>query len=136
MTHEEILAAVQADPALIALVPDTQAIADTLSVGRVSLVSRRIGVGTVMDELGAPEGAALLKQFQGMVATDPVVEFGWFLLEKDNLDVGLSSTRTLFDALLPVEAANKLKALAEVPAPVSEFEVRCALLNDDGTWRV
>lgn len=136
MTHEEIFAAVQADPALVALVPNTQAIADALSVDRKRLIERKIGIGTVMDTLGAETGAALLKQFQGQIATDPVVEFGWFLLEKDNLDVGLPSTRAMLDSKLPAEASVKLKALAETSDPVSEFEVRCALLNNDGTWKV
>jgi len=136
MIHEEILAAVQTDPALVALVPDTQAIADALSAGRTKTVERMAELGTPMKYLGAEAGAALLDQMETLAATSPTVKWGFKLLERGQLDLGLDSTRAMLDTLLPAEAAAVLKSLAEVADPVSEFDVRCALLNNDGTWRV
>ena len=88
-------------------------IAELLNAPQVVLVERMIGVGTVMDALGPADGAALLASFEAQVATDPVVKYGWFLLERERLDVGLASTRAMLDALLPAEAAAVLKGLAE-----------------------
>lgn len=136
MTHAEILQAVQADSALAALIPDTQAIAAALSVGRAAITERYIGIGTVLDVLGPVNGAALLEQFETLAASDIVVKWGWKLLEKQMLDVGLDSTRQFLQSALPVDAATALLSLAERPDPVSEIDVRRALLADDGTWRV
>lgn len=140
MTREEILVAVQARPDLIAMLPDTQAIADALSLDRKKTIERMAELGTPMKYLGAEAGAALLDTMEALSATNPTVKWGFKLLEKGQLDLGLESTRQMLDALLPVEtygaAASVLKGLAEVPDPVSEFDVRCALLNDNGTWRV
>jgi len=88
-------------------------IAALLNESKVVLVERMIGIGTVMDALGPADGAALLASFEAQVATDPVVKYGWFLLERERLDVGLASTRAMLDELLPVEAASVLKGLAE-----------------------
>jgi len=88
-------------------------IAALLNAPQTVLVERMIGIGTVMDALGPADGAALLASFEAHVTTDPVVKYGWFLLERERLDVGLASTRTMLDALLPVEAATVLKGLAE-----------------------
>ena len=88
-------------------------IAALLNEPQTVLVERMIGIGTVMDALGPADGAALLASFEAQVTTDTVVKYGWFLLERERLDVGLASTRTMLDALLPVEAASVLKGLAE-----------------------
>lgn len=88
-------------------------IAALLNEPKTVLVERMIGIGTVMDALGPADGAALLASFEAQVTTDPVVKYGWFLLERERLDVGLASTRVMLDALLPVEAATTLKGLAE-----------------------
>ena len=104
-------------------------IAALLNVPQTVIVERMIGIGTVMDALGPADGAALLASFEAQVATDPVVKYGWFLLERERLDVGLASTRTMLDALLPVEAATVLKGLAEqtVTAGATWQQVRDAL---------
>lgn len=100
-------------------------IAALLNAPQTVLVERMIGIGTVMDALGPADGAALLASFESQVTTDPVVKYGWFLLERERLDVGLASTRTMLDALLPVEAATVLKGLAEqtVTAGVTHQQV-------------
>jgi len=110
MTHAEIRAAIVAN-GWQGLPPGE--IAAALNAPQTVLVERMIGIGTVMDALGPADGAALLASFESQVATDPVVKYGWFLLERDRLDVGLASTRAMLDALLPVEAATVLKGLAE-----------------------
>lgn len=104
-------------------------IAELLNVPQAVLVERMIGVGTVMDALGPADGAALLASFEAQVATDPVVKYGWFLLERERLDVGLASTRAVLDALLPADAATVLKGLAEqtITAGVTWQQVRDAL---------
>ncbi len=88
-------------------------IAAALNAPQTVLVERMIGIGTVMDALGPAEGAALLDQVKAVAETDAVVKYGWMLLESASLDVGLASTRTMLDALLPAEAATTLKGLAE-----------------------
>ena len=88
-------------------------IAALLNAPQTVLVERMIGIGTVMDALGPADGAALLASFEAQVTTDPVVKYGWFLFERERLDVGLASTRAMLDALLPAEAATTLKGLAE-----------------------
>lgn len=100
-------------------------IAALLNEPKTVLVERMIGIGTVMDALGPTDGAALLASFEVQVATDPVVKYGWFLLERERLDVGLASTRAMLDALLPAEAATVLKGLAEqaVSANVTQQQV-------------
>lgn len=113
---------VKCSPALIASREHGQ-IAAAVSEGRTELRERMIGIGTVMDALGPDAGAALLAQFEAQTASNPIVKYGWFLLERERLDVALGSTRTMLDALLPSEAATALKALAEYPAPVSTQEV-------------
>ena len=104
-------------------------IAAALNAPQTVLVERMIGIGTVMDALGPTDGAALLASFEAQVATDPVVKYGWFLLERERLDVGLTSTRAMLDALLPVEAATVLKGLAEqtVTAGVTAQQVLDAM---------
>ena len=70
-------------------------------------------LGTPMKYLGAEAGATLLETMESLAATNPVVRWGFKLLERGELDLGLDSTRAMLDALLPVEAASVLKGLAE-----------------------
>lgn len=140
MDANEIRAAIAADPALQALVPDTSALAAALSQGRTQTVSTLVGVGRVMDCLGPTEGAAVLDALDGLRAVSSPVKWAWLLLERGELDVGLQSVRTQIDALTPAvfttAQAEAIKALAEHPEAVSEFDVRCAIYNDDGSLKV
>ena len=70
-------------------------------------------LGTPMKYLGAEAGATLLETMESLAATNPVVRWGFKLLERGELDLGLDSTRAMLDALLPVETASVLKGLAE-----------------------
>lgn len=140
MDANEIRAAIAADPALQALVPDTTALAAALSQGRTQTVSSLVGVGRVMDCLGPTEGAAVLDALDGLRAVSSPVKWAWLLLERGELDVGLQSVRSQIDALTPAvftpAQAAAIKALAERPELVSEFDVRCAIYADDGSLKV
>lgn len=140
MDANEIRAAIAADPALQALVPDTTALAAALSQGRTQTVSTLVGVGLVMDCLGPTGGAAVLDALDGLRAVSSPVKWAWLLLERGELDVGLQSVRSQIDALTPAvftpAQAAAIKALAERPEPVSEFDVRCAIYADDGSLKV
>ena len=128
MTHAEIRAAIVADQSLQALVrTDTQAVADALSAGRVKRIGFMAAIGTPMKYLGAEAGATLLETMETLAASNPVVKWGFKLLERGELDLGLDSTRAMLDALLPAEAAAILKGLAETPEIVSVSDILAAM---------
>ena len=128
MTHTEIRDAILASPELAALVrTDTQAVAEALSVGRVRRVEFMASLGTPMKYLGAEAGAQLLETMSALSESNPVVKWGFKLLERGELDLGLDSTRAMLDALLPAESASVLKGLAEVPDSVSVSDVLAAM---------
>ena len=114
---------------------DTQAIADAVNVGRVKVHPKLGGVGIVMEALGPTAGAALLDQLEAMSATVPAVKWAFVLINRGELDFGSTATRTMIDQLVTdPAAAAALKAVAEVPDHVTEFEVRCACWSDAGEW--
>ena len=137
MTAEEIRAAIAADPALQALVPDTVALAAALSVGRTRYVETNIGVGTIIEVLGLAAANPVLDALyaspdyrhvkslldQGRLRLDVVAQAGML----QPLVTGGLLTQAQFDALI---------AWAKEPAPVDEYAVRVAIYNDDGSLRV
>ena len=137
MTADEIRAAIAADPALQALVPDTQAIAAALSVGRTRYVETQIGVGTIIEVLGLAAANPVLDALyaapdyrhvkplldQGRLRLDVVAQAGML----QPLVTGGLLTQAQLDALV---------ARAKEPAPVDEYAVRVAIYNDDGSLRV
>ena len=137
MTAEEIRAAIAADPALQALVPDTVAIAAALSVGRTRYVETNIGVGTIIEALGLPAVNPVLDALyaapdyrhvkplldQGRLRLDAVAQAGML----QPLVTGGLLTQAQLDALV---------ARAKEPAPVAEYDVRMAIYNDDGSLKV
>ena len=137
MTADEIRAAIAADPALQALVPDTQAIADALSVGRTRWKHTEVGVGTVIEVLGLAVANPVLDALyaapdyrhvkplldQGRLRLDSVAQVGML----QPLVTGGLLTQAQLDALI---------ARAKEPAPVAEYDVRMAIYNDDGSLKV
>ena len=137
MTAEEIRAAIAADPALQALVPDSQAIADALSVGRTRWKHTDIGVGTIIEVLGLAAANPVLDALyaspdyrhvkplldQGRLRLDVVAQAGML----QPLVTGGLLTQAQLDALI---------VRAKEPAPVDEYAVRVAIYNDDGSLRV
>ena len=137
MTAEEIRAAIAADPALQALVPDTVALAAALSVGRTRYVETNIGVGTIIEVLGLAAANPVLDALyaapdyryvkplldQGRLRLDVVAQAGML----QPLVTGGLLTQSQLDALI---------ARAKESAPVDEYAVRVAIYNDDGSLRV
>ena len=137
MTADEIRAAIAADPALQALVPDSQAIADALSVGRTRWKHTEIGVGTIIEVLGLAAANPVLDALyaspdyrhvkplldQGRLRLDVVAQAGML----QPLVTGGLLTQAQLDALI---------ARAKEPAPVAEYDVRMAIYNDDGSLKV
>ena len=137
MTADEIRAAIAADPALQALVPDTQAIADALSVGRTRWKHTDIGVGTIIEVLGLAAANPVLDALyaspdyrhvkplldQGRLRLDAVAQAGML----QPLVTGGLLTQAQLDALI---------ARAKEADPVDEYAVRVAIYNDDGSLRV
>lgn len=137
MTADEIRASIAADPALQALVPDSQAIADALSVGRARWKHTDIGVGTIIEVLGLAAANPVLDALyaspdyrhvkplldQGRLRLDVVAQAGML----QPLVTGGLLTQAQLDALI---------ARAKEPAPVDEYAVRVAIYNDDGSLRV
>lgn len=141
MSPSAIRAALAADPALHALAPDTQAIADALSVGRTRVISRLGGVGVVMESLGPEMGAAVLDSLDAMRATSSPIKWAWVLIERGELDFGSPATRVMIGQLrdagaIPAEAATVLLSIAEESDPVQEMDVRRAIYADDGSLLV
>ena len=93
----------------------------------------------MMETLGAVDGPILLDTLNSLKATNAAIKWGWVLLERGELDFGSPVTRQLIDGLivngaLGNDQGTKLKALAEVIDPVSEFDVRKAIWADDGSY--
>lgn len=138
MTPTDIRAAIAASPALMALIPDMQAIADALSLGRVRVQPRLGGIGLVLETLGPVVGAAVLDGLDALRGTSSPIKWAWVLIERGELDFGSPATRGMIQQLaaggaVPLDAATALLALAESPDPISVHDVTAALYNDDGS---
>ena len=118
---------------------DADAIAAAVNVGRTRVVPRLGGIGAVMETLGAVDGPLVLDALESLKATLPAVRWGWVLLGRGELDFGSTVTRQMIDGLVMggvmTEAQGlAIKALAEQPDPVTEFDVRRAIWADDGSY--
>ncbi len=125
-------------PALLAS-RDSEAIAAAVSVGRVRIVRRLGGIGTIMEALGPAAGAAVLDQLDALKAGNSALKWGWLLLERGELDFGSAATRAMIDGLvtagaMPGNVGAAIKALAEQPDPVDELDVRRAIWADNGDY--
>lgn len=151
MSVTQIRSAIAASPELIALIPDAQAIADALPpvvTVRETFVTER----GIVNALGIAAGETFLQALEGFAAADLPAEhplksyqpgiarqIGW--LKRDGLDAGSAVVRSLLDTmaligLVTADAAQAIKALAEVSTLVSEMDVRRAIWNDDGSIAV
>lgn len=107
---------------------DHGAIAEALSAGRTKLVVTEIGNGTILAELGIAAGNQLLDA----IYNAPDFKYVKPLLEQGRLDIGSAVTQGALDMLALAGActqadADKLKALAIKPDPVTSQEVTKAL---------
>lgn len=119
-------------PAELLAQQNTQAIADALSVGRSKLVHTEIGKGVVLATLGVTDGNALLD----LIDSAPDFRHVKQLVANGWLDIADPLTRATIDQVCTFADATKLKALAEVADPVSEFDVRKLCWSDTGEWMV
>lgn len=159
MTPEEIRATILATPDALALVdavrnnpepiPDTVAIAAVLSAGRTRIAPRLIGDADVSLAIGIPDGPMFLLGLEDAATTRPATDASpeqlavyatarqaWRSVQNKAFEIGNPAVRAAIDlfvgVLLTADQAVAIKALAEVPDPVSEWDVRCAILAADG----
>ena len=137
MTKEEIVNLIKTTPTLTALVPDTRAIAEEISKGRTKFVKTEIGVGTILEVLGVQSGNTLLDIIYNDANfrhVKPLIDQGRLRLDSPFV---ISVVEQFTQAgLLTVEQKNVLLSKAKEPDPISEFDVRVAIYNDDGSLRV
>jgi hypothetical protein len=142
MTPEEIRAAFAADTTLAQMIPDWQGIADILSAGRTKFVYAPAGKGDIIALTGFEVGNA----FCDVIDNDPTFRHVKHLLEAGRMDVSLPLTRMMIQSMVGVqlaegifftqEHANALYSLSIQADPVNEYEVRRAILNNDGSLAV
>lgn len=113
---------------------DYDAIASNVSAGRTKVVQRLGGIGLVLETLGPTDGAALLDALEAQAVSVPALKWAFVLINRGELDFGSPATRAMIDLMVPGPAGAALKAVAEVPDPVTAAQVNQALVSDDGTW--
>jgi hypothetical protein len=112
------------------------AIAAVLSVGRVRVEPRRVGIGTILATM-RPNGGYFLDALEQLATTDSNVKWTLKLIEQSNFDIGLPATReelSAFAAANPALAANinALLAVAEIDDPIPTNAVSDALNIAEG----
>lgn len=128
--HDEILSRPDCADALA--IRDCGALATILSTGRTKLIERNVGYGTVMDTLGADNGAAFLDGLTALSANSSPVKWALKLLDRGELNIGAPATQAQLDALaaggvIPQTVADALKGLAIVPDVITAHDVQTAL---------
>jgi hypothetical protein len=113
-----------------------------MSVGRTKAAPFKAGKGEVLNSLGLTVGNA----FCDYVDVTPDLRHVKQLLEAGELRLDMPMTIDMVNGMVDAEIsggvifsqenADTLLALAHVPDPVSEFDVRCAIYADDGTRRI
>jgi hypothetical protein len=137
VTPQAIREAIEADPALRALLPDSQAIAEALSAGRTRANSALIGNGLILATIGLTAGNALL---DALNSTEEI-RYVKPLLEQGRLQVSSPLVAGALAQLVSASVitqgeADALIELGREPDPVPELDVRRALWADDGTMLV
>jgi hypothetical protein len=146
MTPQEIRDAIAASPELQVLGQNTQAIADALSVGRKRVESRIISARGIAAEFpGGPVAAeVVLMKLEGAAAaasasTDQSQKVLGSLISRqlrflagEGLDFGSPALRGVLDqfvgmSILTQGEVDGLKALADVPDPITHTQVGAAL---------
>ena len=119
-------------PALVAA-RDYQAIAAALNVGRVRATPTAIGKGSIIGVLGMAAGNAFLDVIDNVADYRHVKD----IIRNGAFDVSLPVSKYGIDAMVPAVLtqveANALKALGEVPDPVTAAEGEVAIKNPYGS---
>lgn len=115
-----------------------QDLAASLSVGLIQTVTTKVGIGSVLNALGAVNGAAFLDAMESLAPTVSPIKWGLVLLNAGTFDLGdpvsigmiglLVSGGTIGSATIavntiPQATATALLSLAVVPAPISVNQV-------------
>jgi hypothetical protein len=139
----EIRVAITSDPALMALVPDTQAIADAMSQGRTKygLITREwfatwaagTGMRAVIQDTANTQGHPL--RSIALACLDVLAGAADGIELTNPANIGMIQAWVAAE-LMPQSDADALIALGTVADPVSEFDVRKAVFNDDGSLAV
>lgn len=126
-------------------------IAATVNAGRTRVVETRIKQRHVLSALGAEEGAAVLDAIAAAAPSDGLtparrkqrpLAYAVEMLHPrsaEGLDVADPQTRAQLDGLaaaglMTADQAAKLKALAERPDPVTDYDVSRAMHSPSGDW--
>lgn len=128
--HDEILSRPDCADALARR--DCGELAALLSVGRTKVIDYSIGYGTVLEALGADNGAKFLDQLTALAETSSPVKWALKLLDRGELNIGAAATRGQLDALaaggvMPQAVADALKGLAVSPDEITASQVQQAL---------
>jgi hypothetical protein len=137
MSQDDILFLIRNTPSLLELVPDTKAIADAISDKRTKLVKTEAGVGTILEVLGIDTGNALLDIVYNVADfryVKPLIEQG--RLRLDSPFVISFIEKFTQEGLLTEDQRDSLLSKAKEADPVSEFDIRVAIYNDDGSLRI
>lgn len=125
---------------------DSGAVAAAMPV-KTALVKTSIGAGTIIAVMGMGNGGggqflAKLRSANLPAAladyTDDIKEI-MPVIDRGDFDCGSLAARGFLDTMatagvITSDQCTALKALGEIPVKLTEFEVRCALWAEDGTW--
>lgn len=161
MTPQQIRDAIDADPALLALVPDTEALAAALSAGRKvrnpATKYTSLGMAERFPALGGLPGPLAcelaLQKLEGFAtaarqSADPATKLLGATIARQmthltggGMAIGSPAITAMLSIVVGAGAltqaeADALQDVAAVDAPVSEYEVRAAIFADDGTLLV
>ena len=115
MTHAEIRAVVAANGWQGKTAGD---VATLLNAPSTRIVTFQAGIGTILSRLGPEDGTTVLNTIESLKTVDPAIKWGWYLIERGDLDFGDPVTRLMIDKLvsesiITPEIGAKLKGLAE-----------------------
>lgn len=137
MDIADIRLAIESEPALQALLPNTQAIAVELSTRDTHKVPFEIGAGGILATLGLERGNVLLDAIQ----STPGFRHVWPMIEQARLDLSSPLVEAGLDMLVQGEVISssemqQLLSLCLQPVDVSEDAVKRAIWNDDGSLAI
>ena len=128
---------IRALPSEVLATKDVATIAAALPVP-VKLVPYEFGVGTILVIAGLEVGNTVIDAIIANTEFRHVVP----LMNDGRLDASLPLVRDTFDTIVAsnigftVAHANALKALAEQPNPVSEYDVLTTCWSETGVWLI
>ncbi len=137
MDIADIRLAIESEPALQALLPNTQAIAVELSTRDTHKVPFEIGVGLLLETIGLESGNALLDA----IKTTPDFRHVYLLLEQGRLDLSSPLVEIALGMLVQAEVISNsdmqiLLSICIKPVDVPESDVKQAIWHDDGSLAI